>query len=91
MWKEYILIIKKTESGTNIFLSSITRMTCKTVRHLSIVTDVIFLIITIAFKLMASAHDDCSYRQTKTSIDFLCKRDFNSSSLLNDKRLYQLS
>ncbi len=91
MWKEYILIIKKKESGTNIFLSLITRMTCKTVRHLSIVTDVIFLIVTIAFKPMASAHDYCSYNQTKTPIGFLCKRDFNLGPLLNDKRLYQLS
>ena len=29
-----------------------------------------FFIVTIAFKPMASAHDDYSYHQTKTPIDF---------------------
>ena len=51
---------------------------------------VIFFIITIAFKPMASAYDDCSYHQAKTPtpIGFWCRRDLNPGPLLDDKRLY---
>ena len=51
----------------------------------------LFLIVTIEFKSMASAHDSCSYHQAKTPIDFWCRRDLNLGPLLDDKRLYQLS
>jgi hypothetical protein len=44
----------------------------------------------IEFKLMASAHDSCSYHQAKTPIDFWCRRDLNPGLLLDDKRLYQM-
>jgi hypothetical protein len=40
---------------------------------------------------MASAYDDCSYHQAKTSIGFWCRQDLNPDPLLDNKRLYQLS
>ena len=50
-----------------------------------------FFLVTIAFKPMASAYDGCSSHQAKTPIDFWCRQDLNLGSLLDDKKLYQLS
>ena len=47
-----------------------------------------WIYITLEFKFIAFG---CSYHQVKIPIDFWCRQDLNSSLLLDDKRLYQLS
>ena len=41
--------------------------------------------------LGVNLHDDYSYHHAKTLIGFLYKRDSNLDSLLDNKKLYQLS